>query len=100
MYRNSYVLVDEKKLYNNIKNIMENYPGYKYYFGVVKGNAYGHGDMVVKTMIDAGINYLAVSSLDEAISVRNHDKDIPILCFGYIKKEDFFILNLLIIFTN
>ena len=88
MYRNSYVLVDEKKLFNNIKNIMKNYPGYKYYFGVVKGNAYGHGDMVVKTMIEAGINYLAVSSLDEAISVRKHDKDIPILCFGYIKKED------------
>ncbi len=88
MYRNSYVLVDEKKLSNNIKNIMKNYPGYKYYFGVVKGNAYGHGDIVVKTMIDAGINYLAVSSLDEAISVRNYDKDIPILCFGYIKKDD------------
>ncbi len=84
MYRNSYVEINEKALINNIKNIKENYPDYKYYFGVVKGNAYGHGDVLVKTMIEAGINYLAVSSLEEAISIRKQEKDIPILCFGYI----------------
>ena len=38
--------------------------------------------------IEGGINYLAVSSLDEALSIRNYNKDIPILCFGYININD------------
>ncbi len=83
MYRNSYVEINKTALINNIKNIIENYPDYKYYFAVVKGNAYSHGDILINDMISAGINYLAVSSLDEAISIRKYNKDIPILCFGY-----------------
>ena len=88
MYRKTYLEVNENYLRENVKNIIFNYPKYKYYFGVVKANAYGHGEHVVNALIEGGINYLAVSSLDEAISIRNYNKDIPILCFGYIKIED------------
>ena len=74
---NIYINVDTVK--NNIKNIIDNY-NYQYYIGVVKGNAYSHGMNIVRYMIDAGINYLAVSNLDEAIEIRKIDKNIPILC--------------------
>lgn len=83
MYRKTYLEVNEDYLRDNVKNIILNYPKYKYYFGVVKANAYGHGEHIVNAIIDGGVNYLAVSSLDEAISVRKYNKDIPILLFGY-----------------
>ena len=80
MYRKTYVRIDEEALTNNIKEIISKYNDYKYYFGVVKGNAYGHGDYIVNDLIKGGVNYLAVSSLEEAISIRKYNKDIPILC--------------------
>ncbi len=80
MYRKTYIKVDNEVLKNNVKEIISKYDKYKYYFGVVKGNAYGHGDYVVNDLIKGGINYLAVSSLEEAISIRKYNKDIPILC--------------------
>jgi len=79
MYRNTYLKVDIDVLKNNIKNIKKEYSDYSYYFGVVKGNAYGHGDYIVNSLIEAGVNYLAVSSLDEAISIRKYNKEISIL---------------------
>ena len=91
MFRKTYVKIDNKVLTNNVKEIISTYNNYKYYFGVVKANAYGHGDYVVNDLIKGGINYLAVSSLEEAISIRNYNKEIPILCLepidlSYIKE--------------
>ncbi len=88
MYRKTYVEINENNLKSNIENIRKNYPDYKYYFGVVKGNAYSHGMHIVSSLIDGGINYLAVSSLEEALEIRKYNKDIPILCFGYINIKD------------
>jgi len=87
MYRKTYALIDLDVLKNNIKNIKEMYDDYKYYIGVVKGNAYGHGDYIVNCLIESGINYLAVSSLEEAISIREYNKDIPILVLEPIDIE-------------
>lgn len=80
MYRNTYVEINIDNIKDNIENIVKTYNNYKYYIGVVKGNAYGHDDYIVNDLIDSGINYLAVSSLEEALSIRNKNKDIPILC--------------------
>lgn len=80
MYRNTYLEIDLNKLEQNVKNIVETFKGYKYYIGVVKGNAYGYGEYISKYIVDNGINYLAVSNLDEAINVRKYVKDTPVLC--------------------
>ena len=87
MYRRTYVNIDLNRIENNTKKILTKYNNYKYYFGVVKGNAYGHGLGVIKTMIDSGINYLAVSNLDEAIKIRKQHKEIPILCLQPINVD-------------
>ena len=86
MYRKTYVEVDVDKIQNNIKNILKEYPGYKYYIGVVKGNCYGHGNYLSKYIVEAGVNYLAVSSLEEAIEVRKYT-DAPMLCLEPIEIE-------------
>lgn len=80
MYRNTYVKIEESNLQNNVETIIKKYNNYKYYIGVVKANAYGHGSYCASSLIKGGINYLAVSSLEEAIDIRKYEKDIPILC--------------------
>ncbi len=87
MYRNTYVKINEATLKNNVKTILRKYNQYKYYFGVVKGNCYGHGFYSVKALVEAGVNYLAVSSLEEAVEVRKYEKEIPILCLEPISSK-------------
>ena len=80
MYRNTYAEININNLQNNVKQIVKKYPEYDYYFGVVKGNAYGHSDKICKYLVESGINYFAISSLEEAISLRKDGIKIPILC--------------------
>ena len=88
MYRKTYIEIDTNNLKHNVSTIIKNYPDYKYYIGVVKGNVYGHGYGAIQCMIDAGINYLAVSSIEEAICIRNENINLPILCLQPIHIDD------------
>ena len=83
----SYVEIDVNRIKTNIRNIMTKYNDYKYYIGVVKGNAYGHGFSIVKEMVKSGINYLAVSTMKEALEVRKLVKT-PILLLQPIDNKD------------
>ena len=87
MYRNTYVEINIDNLEHNVKEIIKKYPEYQYYFGVVKGNAYGHSDKIAKYLLQCGINYLAVASLEEGISIRNDGVTAPILCLEPIDVE-------------
>ena len=84
MYRNTYVNVNLENLQFNVKQLIKRYNNYKYYFAVVKADCYGHGDGVISSIIDAGCNYLAVATLDEALTIRKKINNIPILCLGII----------------
>lgn len=74
----------------NIDNLKENIHTLKArvkksFFAVVKANGYGCGDFqVAKAALCAGAEYLAVSSLDEALSLRNKGINANILVLEYI----------------
>ncbi len=88
MYRNTYVEINLNNIKYNVKKLIERYNEYKYYFGVVIADCYGHDDNnVVKTIIDAGCNYLVVATLDEALEIRKEFNEIPILCLGIINPK-------------
>lgn len=80
MLDDTYIEISKSNLEHNVKTLINKYNNYEYYFGVVKGNVYGHGYDCIKTMIESGINYLAVSNILEAREVRRLYKDIPVLC--------------------
>ena len=86
MYRKTYAEINCDTLKDNIKKIKDNYK-YKYYIGIVKANAYGHGDYIVNDLIEGGINYLAASSLEECLNIRKRNKEIPILCLEKIDSK-------------
>lgn len=79
MFRKTYLEIDLEALRHNISEVKEKFPGYGYYFGVVKANAYGAGIYCVNAMAEAGVNYFAVSSLEEALGVRKINKSVPVL---------------------
>ena len=88
MYRKTYIEINTEHLAHNVQTQTRKYPGYGYYIGVAKGNVYGHGTQAVKSLIDAGINYLAVSSLEEALSIRTEGIVTPVLLLQPIHIED------------
>ena len=87
MYRKTFIEINLDNIIKNVKNIIKKYPDYKYYIGMVKSNAYGHGMYVINEMINNGINYLAVSNLEESLDIRRFNKDIPVLCVEPIELD-------------
>lgn len=87
MYRNTWMEIDLDALYENVvktKQICN-----KKYIAVIKSNAYGNGDwMIAKTCLEAGADMLAVSSLDEAMILRNKGYEGKLLILGATNAED------------
>ena len=54
------------------------------FLGVVKADAYGHGAIPYSRLLEElGADYLAVSSMDEAMELRHNGIHLPILILGY-----------------
>ncbi len=88
MFRNTYVEINLTNIKKNVQTFIKKYHNYQYYFGVVKADSYGHYNILtIKNIIDGGCNYLAVSSLDEALEIRKHLSNIPILCLETINLQ-------------
>ena len=83
MFRRSFVEI-------NLDNITKNALFFKNksdknIIGVVKANGYGSVDyMEVKALKEAGVDFFAVSSLDEALHLRKYGVNDKILVLGYI----------------
>ena len=88
-YRDSWVEVNLDHIEFNIRQLQERLlPGTKI-FAVVKANAYGHGSAeVARRALEAGADRLAVSLLDEAIQLRKHGIEAPVLVMGRVRPED------------
>jgi alanine racemase len=58
--------------------------------GVVKADAYGHGAVnVSQELLKIGVEYLAVSNIDEAIELRSSGISSPILLLGPVETVEF-----------
>ena len=87
-YRQTWVEVQLDAITNNIKSTQRLLPEQTKIMAVVKANGYGHGAVeVAKAAIKAGVEYLAVALLDEAIVLRKKGITVPILVLGYCPPE-------------
>jgi len=79
----------------NLDNLAFNYHKIREYIGsqvkflgIVKADAYGHGAVQVAGKLqELGADYIAVSSIDEAMELRLNDVTMPILILGHTPKE-------------
>lgn len=85
MYRGTIAEIDLNNIVHNIDTLTDRFDKDIKKMAVVKADAYGHGSVqVANTAISAGVDFLAVASVEEAVELRvNGISDIPILILGY-----------------
>ncbi|MFV0381283.1 MAG: alanine racemase [Breznakia sp.] len=87
LYRDTYIEIDLDAFRHNIQQVQQ--ASKKQVFCVCKANAYGHSDYyIAKTAAASGCAYVCVSSLDEAVSLRQQHLKNDILILGYIAPKD------------
>jgi len=80
--------IDLDALDYNIKNIKAAVRNGHKIMGVVKADAYGHGDgYVARKLAESGFAWFGISNIEEGISLRNEGITQPILVLGYTAVE-------------
>lgn len=83
LYR-SWTEISLGQVVKNYKVYKESLEAGRKIIAVVKANAYGHGDAEVARVLEAeGINFLAVSNINEAVKLRKAGIKSDILVLGY-----------------
>lgn len=84
MFRNTYLKINVDNLYHNC-NLFTTKTG-KRMMAVVKANAYGTVDYKIAKLLEKqGVDFFAVSSIEEALRLREHDIKSNILIMGYVE---------------
>lgn len=87
--RRTWAEVDLDALAHNYNTLKERIGKSVKFLGVVKADAYGHGSVQVSRLLEElGADYLAVSSIDEAVELRHNGITMPILILGHTPKEE------------
>ena len=80
--------IDLSALSYNYRKIREHIGAGVKFCGIVKADAYGHGAVMVAARLqEIGADYLAVSSIDEAMELRYNGITMPILILGHTPRE-------------
>ncbi|MDD3049342.1 MAG: alanine racemase [Bacilli bacterium] len=90
----TWVEIDLNKVIHNTK-VVDNLIGKTKIMAVVKANAYGHGDVQIARLLqdEMDIDFFAVSSVDEAVVLREAGITQDILILGYTPAEHFHYLH-------
>lgn len=84
-HRSTWAEIDLRAIRSNLHQVQNLLDPATKIMAVVKANAYGHGLLpVAKTCLEAGASYLGVATLDEALELRDHGIEAPILILGQI----------------
>ncbi len=81
--RPAWVEIDLAQMRKNFEIFVRDKPDPLGFIGVVKDEAYGHGMVkVAQTAIEFGATYIAVVTVDEALTLRQNRITGPVLVFG------------------
>lgn len=88
-FRDTWVEINLDHIDENVRSIKKYISAGTEIIAVVKANGYGHGDFqVAKVALEAGATMVAVSLLDEALSLRRQGITAPIVMLGASRPED------------
>ena len=84
-HRDAWVEVNLDSIEKNILQFKKYLKNGAKLFAVVKADAYGHGAvMIAPILIASGVDFLGVSSIDEALQLREAKINTPILILGAV----------------
>ena len=85
MIRPVWAEVDLDRLAHNIREARRVTPSSSRIMAAVKADGYGHGAVEAsKVFLENGADSLATATLGEAMQLRRHGVDVPILVLGYV----------------
>ena len=85
MIRPVWAEIDLDRLAHNIREARRVTPGSSRIMAAVKADGYGHGAVEAsKVFLENGADRLATATLGEAIQLRRHGVEAPILVLGYV----------------
>ncbi len=88
-YRPTWAEIDLQAAGYNLGRMREMVDGDTGIMAVVKANAYGHGIcQVSRVLVENGVDYLGVATVDEAIKLRRSGLDVPVLVMGSVLAEE------------
>ena len=91
MYRKTWLEINLDAIYENVKSIKEICK--KKFIAVLKADAYGCGDIqVAEACLDGGADMIAVSSLDEAVILRNKGYEGELFILGAVDPSEISVL--------
>ena len=86
--------IDLTQIEHNVQQIRQLIPASSKIMGIVKADAYGHGDVECTRELErCGVDFFAVSSVDEGVHLREHGIHSPILILGYTPPAHFHYLH-------
>jgi len=79
LYR-TWLEIKKSSIKNNVKKIKAKIPTNKLFLGVVKGNGWGCGTVpYANCLIEAGVDWLGVTNIEDALLIRREKIKLPIL---------------------
>jgi len=88
-YRPTWAEIDLNAVRSNLCRMREFLDANVGIMAVVKANAYGHGlCRVGQALVEEGVDYLGVATVDEAIDLRMFGLDTPVLVLGSVLREE------------
>ena len=86
--RRTWAEIDLDSLVYNYRVLKQHIGDDVKFMGIVKADAYGHGSVQVSRCLqEEGADYLAVSSIDEAMELRVGGIEMPILILGHTPRD-------------
>jgi alanine racemase len=82
----SYIEISKENLVHNIKQFRGILNKNVKIAGVIKSNAYGHGDVQVVQVLNSHVDYFQINSIEEFERIHKFAKK-PILIFGYLNES-------------
>lgn len=84
----AWININHQALIHNVQALKQLLAHNTRLMAVIKADAYGHGAVkVAHTVLNAGVDYLAIATLTEGIELRENGINAPIMILGAINTE-------------
>jgi len=84
----TWIEIDRHRLEQNLCTLVESAGLDCKVLAVVKANAYGHGLVGISRTLEKHVAYLGVSSVQEALELKEHAIKTPIFLFGQLLRSE------------
>lgn len=86
--KRAWIEIELDKIAHNVSEMKRILPRDTKIMGIVKDNAYGHGDVeITKELVKQGVDFFGLATIEEAIALRNAGIEERLLLLGYTPLE-------------